>query len=376
MTGEGAIFAFFVARILNPGNGVEGESLFARVCGQSSAMIFFDVTKAGGSGHRSGLMRVSARLAEELGAAATPVRWGEWDRVVKPTDWFLTGELFSPEERPGFAEFLAGRRCRTAAIFHDAIPLRFPHITWPQSVARHPGYMKMLGQFDRVWADSAASREDLVGFWRWQGLEKLPPVEVITLGADFNGRPRVRRAAGVVAATPLMLSVGILEPRKNQVLLLEVAEALWTAGLKFELHLVGRVNPHFGKPVLERVKALRRKFRALHFHEAAGDAAVAELYAKARVSVFPTIAEGCGLPVLESLWNGVPCVCSDLPVLRENSEGGGCVSVAVNDRAAWTQALRQVLTDDARVAGLTAEAAARGLPTWAEAAAMLRAGLK
>jgi hypothetical protein len=37
-------------------------------------MIFFDATKTGGSGHRSGLMRVSARLAEELGPAARAVQ--------------------------------------------------------------------------------------------------------------------------------------------------------------------------------------------------------------------------------------------------------------------------------------------------------------
>jgi len=47
----------------------------------------------------------------------------------------------------------------------------------------------------------------------------------------------------------------------------------------------------------------------------------------------------------------------------------------VDDRAAWTEALRRVLTDDARVAQLEAEAATRMLPTWAEAAETLRTGL-
>ena len=117
-------------------------------------MIYFDVTKAGTAGHRSGLMRVSARLADGLGTAATEVRWPAWKRAVKPDDWFFTGELFSEEERPGFSDFLAARPCRLAAIFHDAIPLKHPHITWPQSVARHPGYMKLLARFDRVWAVS------------------------------------------------------------------------------------------------------------------------------------------------------------------------------------------------------------------------------
>lgn len=337
-------------------------------------MIFFDATKAGGSGHRSGLMRVSARLAEELGTAATLVRWQQWMRRVAATDWFLASELFSEEERPGIGDFLASHACRTAAIFYDAIPLRFPHTTWPKSVARHPGYMKLLAEFDQVWAISEDSRRDLIGFWRWQGVNKMPQVDVLTLGADFNGKARSRRS-GIPEGTPLLLSVGILEPRKNQMLLLDAAETLWGEGRKFELHLVGRVNPHFGPPVLERVQALKREFPGLHYHESAGDGRVAELYARARASAFPTVAEGCGLPVLESLWNGVPCVCSDLPVLRENADGGGCLTVAVNDVGAWTEALRRVLDDDEFVARLTAAAGERSLPTWAQAAEALRAGL-
>jgi glycosyltransferase involved in cell wall biosynthesis len=340
-------------------------------------MIFFDVTKAGGSGHRSGLMRVSARLADGLRDVATEVRWPEWDHAATGRDdWFLTGELFSEEERPGFSAFLENPPCRLAAIFHDAIPLKHPHITWPQSVARHPGYMKLLARFDRVWAVSEASRDELVGFWRWQGLEQVPPVEVLALGADFNGAPRVRTRASAAGARASLLCVGILEPRKNQAFLLDVCEELWGEGEAFELHLVGRVNPHFGKPLRARIKQLSGKFAGLRFHEAAKDAEVAALYATARASVFPTIAEGCGLPLLESLWQGVPCVCSDLPVLRENSAGGGCLPVAVNDRAKWKATLRRVLHEQSMHAILTSEATSRGLPTWAEAAAALRRALQ
>ena len=337
-------------------------------------MIFFDATKTGGSGPRSGLMRVSARLAEELGPAARAVHWATWDRRMGANDWFLTSELFSQEERPGLTEFLATHAGRTAAIFHDAIPLKHPHITWPQSVARHPSYLKLLAHFGRVWAVSAASRDELLGFWRWQGLAKMPPVDVLALGSDFNRAARARRMDGAKRAASLV-SVGILEPRKNQMLLLDAAETLWREGLDFELNVVGRVNPHFGAPIVARVRALEPRFRGLRYHAAADDAAVAGLYARARASVFPTIAEGCGLPLLESLWQGVPCVCSDLPVLRENATAGGCWAVATNDRAAWTDALRRVLTDDALVVRLEVEAATRALPVWAEAASALRAAL-
>ena len=341
-------------------------------------MIYFDVTKAGSSGHRSGLMRVSARLADGLGAAATEVRWPEWTRNVTAGDWFFTGELFSADERPGFADFLTTHPCRFAAIFHDAIPLKHPHITWPQSVARHPAYMKQLARFDRVWAVSEASRAELIGFWRWQDLEKTPPVDVLALGADFNAKPRI--VGGAVAlprgsTPPSLLCVGILEPRKNQSFLLDVCEDLWGGDVRFDLHVVGRVNPHFGKPIVARIRSLAKKFSGLHFHEAASDVQVARLYATARATVFPTIAEGCGLPLLESLWMGVPCVCSDLPVLRENADGGGCLPVAMNDRAAWRDALRRVLTDNEVHARLTREATTRPLPTWSAAADTLRQAL-
>ncbi|HTB80489.1 MAG TPA: glycosyltransferase [Opitutaceae bacterium] len=351
-------------------------------------MIFFDVTKSASAGHRSGLTRVSARLREELGVAAGPVTWGEWDRMAAGTDWFLTAELFSEAERPGFRDFLKNPPCRLAAIFHDAIPLKLPHVTWPQSVARHPEYMKMLARFDRVFAVSETSRRDLLEFWQWQGAEPRAQVDVIALGADFDGVPRASarppddKAPNQLtvdkskpAGRPLVLCVGILEPRKNQSFLLEVGAELWREGLEFELHFVGRVNPHFGRPVAEKIKALRKKFPGLHFHEAADDRVLAGLYGRASVSAFPTLAEGCGLPLLESLWRGVPCMCSDLPVLRENAGAGGCVAIAPNDTAAWKSALHTVLTGAGLREKLRAGALERPLPCWADTAVELRAAL-
>ncbi len=348
-------------------------------------MIYFDVTKSGGAWHQSGLMRLNARLRQEMSAAAIPVRWhgrrsawrpvdGRTPVAFSPGDWLFTAELFSEAERPGFWSFLRERPCRLGAMFADAIPLRHPHITWPQSVTRHPEYMKMLAAFDRVWAISEASRRDLVEFWRWQGGEVRAVVETMALGADFDRTPRV--TSPVLPEASRLLCIGILEPRKNQMFLLDVCEALWAGGVDFELHLVGRVNPHFGRRVAARLKALRRIQPRAHHHKAASDALINQLYGAARATVFPTIAEGYGLPVLESLWKGRPCVCSDLPVLREIAGGGGCIMVAPNDRAAWMATLRTVLTDDAEWRRLAAGAATRPLPTWADTARMLLAGLK
>ncbi len=333
-------------------------------------MIFFDVTKSGKARHASGLMRVNRRLLEELGDAVTPVVWGKDAPDFKPEDWYFTTETFDVAQRPGFGAFLDRPPCRLAALFPDAIPLQLPQVTWPHSVARHPGYMSALARFDHVFAISEVVRQDLVNFWRWQGRKVRAEVSVLPLGADFDGSSRQARREAVPPA--VLLCVGIVEPRKNQGFLIEVAEALRSRGVNFELHVVGRVNPHFGKPIADRIQAAGTAGLPVHFHEAASDAVLAQLLERTRAVVFPTIAEGCGLPVVEAMWRALPCVCTDLPVLRELTAEGGCVMLPKNDASAWADGLERVLTDDAAWQDLATAAAVRPLPTWAESAAEVR----
>ena len=349
-------------------------------------MIYYDTTKMGAAKHRSGLTRLTSRIMEEMGSTITQVAWngalrnfatrGKAAAVrFTPADWLLTVEQFSEAERPGFRAFLANPPCRLAAMFHDAIPVRWPHITWPQSVQRHPEYMKLLACFDRTWAISESTRRDFTEFWRWQGVAPKSRPAVIELGADFDGSNRVQRDPVIPSEMPVLLCVGIVEPRKNQAFLLDVAEALWGTGLDFVLHVVGRVNPHFGKPIATRMTALQQREPRFKFHANAGDRELGRLYARARAVAFPTIAEGCGLPLLEALWRGVPCVCSDLPVLRENADGGGCLVAKVNDAADWSAKLRTVLTDAAECRRLQQEAMVRPLPRWTTTAQTLRDAL-
>jgi glycosyltransferase involved in cell wall biosynthesis len=124
------------------------------------------------------------------------------------------------------------------------------------------------------------------------------------------------------------------------------------------------------------MQALQKTEDRFRYHAAAGDAVLGRLYANARAVVCPTIAEGCGLPLLEALWRGVPCVCSDLPVLRENADGGGCLTAKVNDIADWQAKLRTVLLNVAENRRLQTEAMARPLPRWAETAQTLLKALR
>lgn len=339
-------------------------------------MIFLDTTSASSWRHASGLARVSRRLKDELGSAATGAGLPEIAKLPGKSDWILTPELFSEAERPGLTALLDKRPCRMAAIYHDAIPIKFPAITWPRSVERHPAYMKLLSRFDRVWAVSRASRDELLGFWRWQGVATPPPVDVLPLGADWPGIGRCAGAGAARSGPPRLVSIGILEPRKNQSMLLDACETLRREGMEMELHLVGRVNPHFGGPIAERVEAMKARWPGLRHHAHMGDEALGKLVRSARATAFASVAEGCGLPLLESLWMGVPCVCSDIAPLLENAAGGGCSVIAGNRLEGWIEGLRQILADDSLHGRLVAEASGRALPTWAGAAKVIREALR
>jgi glycosyltransferase involved in cell wall biosynthesis len=318
---------------------------------------------------------VSRRLLEELGDSARPAKWPLVATQPSKGDWILSPELFSEHERPGFTEFLGSSPCRLAAVFHDAIPLKHADITWPKSVERHPGYMKLLSRFDRIWAVSSASREELTGFWKWQGVRSAPQVDVLHLGADWSGVARASGAPPVPAVPLRIVCIGILEPRKNQTLLLDAFEVLRLEGVEAELHLVGRVNPHFGAPIERRVAQMSERWSGLHHHAEMGDAELAALVRSARATAFPSIAEGCGLPLLESLWMGVPCICSDIAPVLENAAGGGCHVVRGNSVAGWADGLRRIISSESYREQLAMEAMSRSLPTWASAAQVLQSSL-
>jgi len=285
-------------------------------------------------------------------------------------DVLVTPELFCERERPGLHEWLSQNGGRAMALFHDAIPLRLPEITWPQSVARHPDYMRMLARFGRIAAISHSSARELTDYWRQNGITTATNVRPIQLGADGARRMRIDRMPQRTASREVVM-LGIVEPRKNQELVLDAAEALHAEGVEFSVSFVGRVNPHFGRGTAQRIERLVRRGLPVRHLQKIDDSGLAALLERARFSVFPSRAEGCGLPVLESLWAGVPVLASALAPIEESAAGGGCRLVADGDRDGFVEAMRRMLIDDAYVESLMVEACARPLPTWRQTAVEL-----
>jgi glycosyltransferase involved in cell wall biosynthesis len=248
--------------------------------------------------------------------------------------------------------------------------LQHPELSPPGTVARFPAYLLELLSFDGVAAVSEASRDALCAYWAWQGIRDHPPVVAIPLGVDVPAVVPVAAAAAPVGP-PEVLCVGSLEGRKNHLALLEAAERLWREGVAFRLRLIGIVQPATGAAAARRVAELQAAGFPLLHEPGAGDAAVAAAYAACAFTVYPSRVEGFGLPVLESLAHGKPCVCAGRGALGETARGGGCLALDDPGPEALAAGLRRLLTDSSALAALAAAARARPIRRWADHAAEL-----
>ena len=168
-----------------------------------------------------------------------------------------------------------------------------------------------------------------------------------------------------VGALPLILVVGSHEPRKNHLAVLHAAELLWREGLLFSLSFIGG-NSWNSESFTETLAGMQAAGRPVEAISAATDNLLWGGYRTARFTVFPSLNEGFGLPVAESLACGTPVITSDFGSMKEIADaGGGALLVNPRNDHSIANGMRTLLTDHQLYAqGLAAQAAARPLVTW------------
>ncbi len=321
----------------------------------------------------------------EPGRRANPVPvWSKFarswthrrNRLYLPARLTAADTLFVPEifqdNRVRWLVDLAGRTAaRRVGVCHDAIAWRRPDITPPARQGGFVEYLDTLGTFEHVVAVSRETADDLLACWRERGRVAMPPVTVFPWPVNHAGAARRVQPPPAPTGGRAVLCVGTFEPRKNHLVLLDAAEKVWARGGRFELVLVGRTTAQWGGHVLEAVERLRAAGQPVHWRRHVDDATLRRAYDECAFTVFPSLVEGFGLPILESLWHGRPCVCGVNGALGEVSAGGGCLPVDQTDPAALAGAMEALLSDQTLYRRLCAEAAAREFMTWETLAAKL-----
>ena len=345
---------------------MDGFSLKRRPSGR----IFYWVDATIESPGNTGIQRVCRILARELiaiGIELIPIKWNadsqkveiaskidleylagwngpgveEWSResslgALSENDKYLMVDLPLNRDlkiQKKVLKYFRTSGLQSAAIFYDAIPHKLSNL-YPEAFSNaHREYMDILDSVDMVMAISAHSRKDLIEYINSsqnRGLMVEERVICVDLPTQFPGVP----VKGKKIETPneeicTILSVGTVEPRKNHINLIEaflIAEE--SSNRQLRLVIIGS-DSSFDRTLPARVEALIGKSKNIEWIKDANDDLLRKYYQEASFTVYPSFEEGFGLPIAESLWMGLPCICADFGQMGQLAAKGGCLTVDV-----------------------------------------------
>ncbi|MEM0964840.1 MAG: glycosyltransferase family 1 protein [Verrucomicrobiota bacterium] len=274
---------------------------------------------------------------------------------------FLIPEIPSGE-RLDYLDDLAAtgeRQMPMVGVCHDLLSWSHPEWTARSRKVGFVQYLRFLALLERVICPSVATATEWRRFQNETGINGADP-EIVAWPIE---KTKASIQSGV-SPLPKILSVGTLEKRKNHAVLLDAAEQLWRSNCFFELVLVGRKRAKDENEVPDRIAGLRETGFPIRWFPRISDEELERLYEESAFTVFPSLGEGFGLPVMESLVRGRPCICSGEGAVGEIAEGGGCLTVDVSESEAVAEAIRLLTTDGVRLAELSREAGEREWPNW------------
>jgi glycosyltransferase involved in cell wall biosynthesis len=263
------------------------------------------------------------------------------------------------------AEWAKRHGFKIATILYDLIPLHHPELCDPKISEVFPAYLDAILRTDAVWSISATTLDGLRGYAASRGRTVPSTCSAVWLPGQFGEQPRRTNADADTGEEIRILFVSTLEPRKNHLRLLEALGLLRVRRPDLQIHLVLIGNRYAGAPeIAEQVQAAAWQDCGIEWHGAIDDERLAAEFDRASFTVYPSLVEGFGLPIMESLWMGRPCLTHDGGVMRELAADGGCVTANMTDTDAIARALERMATDRGLLARLRQEARARTIKTW------------
>ncbi|WP_210190727.1 glycosyltransferase family 4 protein [Pseudorhodoplanes sinuspersici] len=238
-------------------------------------------------------------------------------RLPHPAErgWYLHVSHINVHNPARLRWMKARRNLRSMFLIHDLIPISHPEYFLPGEDQRHRMRMETVArQADVVIFNSRATQIAWDDFVTGNQLPR-PFSAVVPLGTEDVF---LRAGSKFHSDIPYFVVVGTLESRKNLSFLLHVWKAWIQASSipRARLVIIGRRGRHSENTtdLIDRSPTLAST--VVELGELA-DVGLATLLRGARALLAPSLIEGFGLPIAESLALGVPVVTSDIPAHRE-----------------------------------------------------------
>lgn len=228
--------------------------------------------------------------------------------------------LGSPWANPDMLPYLISAKKTTGfkliILIYDLIPILMPHLFGEQLLEEFTHCLfDTVTNADGLVAISESTKRDVQKFMNDLLVPEIP-VGTVRLGDEFE-RPNFIKPNIYIKSNHFILSVGTFEIRKNyQLLYFTYKEAKRRGILLPKLVIAGR--PGWLTKDLEYVirndSEINDDIIILH---GASDSNLAWLYKNCRFTVYPSVYEGWGLPIAESLGYGKVCIASNTSSMIE-----------------------------------------------------------
>ncbi|QAU35552.1 glycosyltransferase family 1 protein [Janthinobacterium sp. 17J80-10] len=255
---------------------------------------------------------------------------------------FLFNTGHSGLEKSTYPHQLRRQRVKPVFLVHDLIPITHPEYCRSGELGKHVIRMNnVLELAAGVIANSQATLQELENYARQTG-RAMPPSVAAPLAAAPLPAPAEKRPL----RAPYFVMLGTIEPRKNHWLMLQ----LWRKLVEKHgeraprLVVIGQRGWECENVVdlLERCESLQGFVKEF---PTCTDTELATWLHHAQALLFPSFAEGYGMPLAEALSLGVPVIASDLPAFREIA-GAIPDYLAPLDGTGWMQHIEAYATTD------------------------------
>lgn len=233
---------------------------------------------------------------------------------------------------------------------HDFSHRRLPDFHEAANIQRsEQGMQSALAAKANFIAVSEATRDDLVDIYQ-VSLSQIHPIPealdtaIFRQETDTSLQDSVLQRYHIPAATPYLMCLSTIEPRKNLGNTIRAFFKLKERYPDLEANLV--ICGKHGWKTEDVFAGLDLNRPDLIFTGFVDDAHLSSLYTCARALCYVSHYEGFGLPILEAMACRTPVIYGNNSSMPEVGGDGG-IAVAANDPAAIADAMHQLLTDDA-----------------------------
>jgi len=216
---------------------------------------------------------------------------------------------------------LKSKKVKLITLIYDIIPITHSQFcTKDLTNILVDWYKNSTPYIDSYIAISNTVKEDLYDYIKTNHNQNINKdrFDYFYLGSDFNPKQKdiSQNLKNIFESQNIYLTVSTIEPRKNHKYILDTFELLWSNNIDVKYVMIGRVGWNSDE-FITKIKTHKEYNKRVFLLSDINDTELVYAYHHSKALIFASYIEGFGLPIIESLYNNLQVLCSDIKIHRE-----------------------------------------------------------